>query len=197
MAPAKAAAPSRAWGWGQKEGKAPRPPGRRPSRSSARRSDHGRAVEGGPAGVAAARGVRPPARPPTIDAGFGATVWRHGLTWGRPRACGGHIIADSRATYRTWEPPVRVLQADPILRRPITCVRCAVRRLRPVRRTSDIFPHTRSFPVLRVYSTAIQIISKRNAAWDTNYHRMNKYNLEILWPPTVVQAKTLTRKRIS
>jgi len=59
------------------------------------------------------------------------------------------------------------------------------------------FPHTRSFPVLRVYSTAIQFISKRNAAWDKNYHTMNKHNLEILWPPIVVQAKKLTRKRIS
>jgi len=138
VAPAKAAAPSRAWSWGQKDWRAPRPPGRWPSRSSARRSDQGRAVKGGSAKVAAARGVRPPARQPTIDAGFGATVWRHGLTSGRPRACDGHIFADARATYRPCEPRVSALQADPIPRRPITCVRWAVRRLRPVRPTSDI-----------------------------------------------------------
>jgi len=92
-------------GLGQNEGIALRPSGRRSSRSSARRSDHGRAVEGGPAGLEAARGVRPPARPPSINTGCGATVWRHGLSSGRPRACGGYVIADPHATYRPVSTP--------------------------------------------------------------------------------------------
>jgi len=96
----KAPAPSRAWSWCQKDERAPQRPGRWPSRSSARRSDHGRAVEGGPAKVAATRGVRRPVSPPTVDAGFGAPVWSHALTSDRPRACDGHIFADARATYR-------------------------------------------------------------------------------------------------